>query len=47
MAISSRYNAEHRKDIRGLDLSASLLATWKAIADITAELPYLERLALK
>ncbi|KAH0830732.1 hypothetical protein J3R83DRAFT_2210 [Lanmaoa asiatica] len=33
-------------NIRGLDLSASLLATWMAIAGITAELPYLERLAL-
>lgn len=44
---SSRYDAEHRKGIRGLDLSATLLATWKAIADITAELPHLERLALK
>lgn len=47
MAITSCYISEHRKDIRGLDLSASLLATWKSIADIAAELPHLERLALK
>ncbi|KAF8559741.1 L domain-like protein [Imleria badia] len=33
-------------NIRGLDFSASLLATWKSIADIAAELPHLERLAL-
>lgn len=47
LAVCSRHIAEHRKDIRGLDLSASLLSTWKAIADITAELPHMERLALK
>lgn len=41
------YISKYQKDIRGLDLSASLLATWKAIASITIELPYLERLALK
>ncbi|KAG8217681.1 hypothetical protein J3R82DRAFT_5834 [Butyriboletus roseoflavus] len=33
-------------NIRGLDLSAVLLATWNAIASITVELPHLERLAL-
>ncbi|KAG9318646.1 hypothetical protein JVU11DRAFT_739 [Chiua virens] len=33
-------------NIRGLDLSASLLSTWATIADIATELSRLERLAL-
>ncbi|KAL0059989.1 hypothetical protein AAF712_013225 [Marasmius tenuissimus] len=35
-----------QKDIRGLDLSTSLLPTWGAIADIAAELASLQRLGL-
>lgn len=34
-------------DVRGLDLSSSLLSTWEAIAEITRELPSLQRLSLK
>lgn len=34
-------------DVRGLDLSSSLLSTWEAIAEITRELPLLRRLSLK
>ncbi|KAF5387500.1 hypothetical protein D9757_006519 [Collybiopsis confluens] len=33
-------------NIRGLDLSTSLLPTWIAVADIASELPALQRLAL-
>ncbi|KAF9246350.1 hypothetical protein BU15DRAFT_40093 [Melanogaster broomeanus] len=33
-------------NIRGLDLSTSVLSTWQTISNITAELPRLERLAL-
>ncbi|KAJ4475697.1 hypothetical protein J3R30DRAFT_3376039 [Lentinula aciculospora] len=33
-------------NIRGLDLSASLIPTWSVIADIAVELPVLQRLAL-
>ncbi|KAG1756341.1 uncharacterized protein EDB91DRAFT_1092070 [Suillus paluster] len=33
-------------NIRGLDLSATLLSSWDVVAMITAELPQLERLAL-
>ena len=34
-------------DVRGLDLSSNLLSTWEAIAEITRELPLLQRLSLK
>ena len=33
--------------IRGLDLTRSLIPSWDAVAEITRELPLLERLALK
>ncbi|KAG0697020.1 hypothetical protein DFH29DRAFT_176037 [Suillus ampliporus] len=33
-------------NIRGLDLSATLLSSWDVVAMITSELPHLERLAL-
>src|ERR1700753_3087104 len=33
--------------IRGLDLSKSLIPSWDTVAEITSELPLLERLALK
>ncbi|KAL4077235.1 hypothetical protein V8B97DRAFT_1915339 [Scleroderma yunnanense] len=37
---------EQPADIRGLDLSANLLASWQSISNIVAELPLLERLVL-
>jgi hypothetical protein len=37
----------HDQDIRGLDLSATLLSSWDVVAMITTELHQLERLALK
>lgn len=35
------------QDIRGLDLSQNLLRSWIAVAQITKELPLLQRLSLK
>ena len=35
------------KGIRGLDLTRSLIPSWDTVAEITRELPLLERLALK
>ena len=36
-----------QEDIRGLDLSNSLIPSWDVVAKIVSELPALERLALK
>lgn len=36
-----------RSDVRGLDLSSSLLPDWDTVAQIAIELPFLERLSLK
>jgi len=35
------------KDVRGLDLSYSLISSWDVVALIVIELPYLERLFMK
>jgi hypothetical protein len=35
------------KDVRGVDLSYSLISSWDAVALIVVELPSLERLSLK
>ena len=35
------------KGVRGLDLTRSLIPSWDTVAEITRELPLLERLALK
>jgi hypothetical protein len=35
------------EDVRGVDLSYSLISTWDAVALIVVELPSLERLSLK
>ena len=34
-------------DIRGLDLSLTLIPSWKVVAEITAELQFLSQLSLK
>ncbi len=36
-----------RADVRGLDLSMSLIPSWGVVASITTELPELTRLVLK
>jgi hypothetical protein len=39
--------ASFTKDVRGVDLSYSLISSWDAVALIVVELPSLERLSLK
>jgi hypothetical protein len=39
--------ASFNKDVRGVDLSYSLVSSWDAVALIVVELPSLERLSLK
>ena len=45
--VSPILDALTLADIRGLDLSKCLIPSWDVVADIAAELPNLQRLALK
>ena len=39
--------ASFTKDVRGVDLSYSLISSWDVVSLIAAELPSLERLSLR
>ena len=47
VAQTLKFSDDDSTDVRGLDLSKSLIHSWVDIAAIAQELPYLQRLYLK